>query len=220
MTLRLSRGEFWLLANAVDHGLSLRMLTMPQWAPGIRSSDTLDAVLNRQAHGLALEALVDTLLQLSRNGWVEFGRQGSGQNVRPSADDLASFLNERGAFRDGVYCWLTTQGGAAWESFARPEWSLFIEHESQSFDEDDDDIQTTTIRACDWKRLGRYLEAVAREEAIEPGTMTLAELRPWQATYWKTLPFGLECSFKSKDRRSPDCPKRPWQIRERWCEWR
>jgi len=35
MTLRLSRGEFWLLANAVDHGLSLRMRTMPQtsWHP-------------------------------------------------------------------------------------------------------------------------------------------------------------------------------------------
>jgi len=39
MTLRLSRGEFRLLTNAVDHGLSLRKLTMPQRAFGIRSSD-------------------------------------------------------------------------------------------------------------------------------------------------------------------------------------
>lgn len=223
MTLRLSRGEFWLLANAVDHGLSLPMLTLPQWTPGmtgIRSTDTLDVVLNRQAHGLAVPSLVEALLQLSRSGWVEFGRQGGERIGRPSADELRAFLDEPGKFFNGVYYSLTPDGGAAWESFAHPEWSLFIEHESQSFDEDEDDVQTTTVRTCDWKRLGKYLEAVAREEAIEPGTMTLAELRPWQATYWKTLPFGLECSFKSRERRSPDCPERPWRIRERWCEWR
>ena len=217
MTLRLSRGEFWLLANAVDHGLPLPMLTLPQWTPGTRSMDTLDLVLNRQAHGLNLQSLIEALLHASRNDWVEFGRRGNERWIHPSADDLATWLGKKGAFGDGVYYWLTAEGGAAWESFARPEWSLFIDHE---FDEGEDGIRTTTVTTCDWKQLDRYLEAVAREEAIEPGTMTLAELRPWQATYWKTLPFGLQCTFKSTERRLFDHPQRSWQLRERWCEWR
>ena len=164
-----------------------------------------------------MPSLIEDLLQLTRNGWVVFGRPGRERYVRPSADDLATFLGEKGVFRDRVYYWLTTRGGAAWESFARPEWSLFIDH---GFDEGEDGMRTTTVTTCDWKQLDRYLESVAREEAIEPGTMTLAELRPWQATYWKTLPFGLQCTFKSTERRLVDHPRRSWQLRERWCEWR
>lgn len=70
MTLRLSRGEFWLLANAVEHGLPLPLLAMPEWVPG-GTMNAIDIALNRQGHGLALPSLIETLLQLSRNGWVE-----------------------------------------------------------------------------------------------------------------------------------------------------
>lgn len=57
-------------------------------------------------------------------------------------------------------------------------------------------MRMTTIETADWKTLDKYLRALAEEQVIEAGSIVLSELRPWQATYRKTLPSGLRCTFR------------------------
>lgn len=221
MTLRLSRGEFWLLANAVEHGLPLPLLTLPEWVSGGTDINTIDIVLNRQGHGLGFEALRDTLAQMARNGWIQFSRTFRDNPIScPNAEEIAVLLRERGRFDEAVFYRLTAAGGAAWEAFARPEWHRYIEHSHEYPDDDSSCMQMTTIETADWKTLDKYLRALAGEEVIEAGSIVLSELRPWHATYWKTLPFGLRCTFRSSERRSSDHRANPQRTHDAWCEWR
>lgn len=219
---RLNRGEFWLLANAVEYSIPLPLLALPEWVPG-GTMDTIDLVLNRQGHGLDFQALANTLAQSRRNGWIEFGRLLPGDSASvsdPDADEIAAFLRERGRGRETVHYWLTAEGGAAWESFARPRWDRYIVP-SCEFPEDGSTFERlTTIETSDPRWLDKYLRVQAAEQVVEAGSITLAELRPWQATYWKTLPFGLRCTFRSTEHRLPGHTSGSSRLREVWCEWR
>jgi hypothetical protein len=220
MTLRLSRGEFWLLANAVEHGLPLPLLTMPEWVPG-GTNNAIDVVLNRQGHGLGFESLLETLAQMARNDWIRFGRTFRDDPIScPDTKEIDVFLRERVRFDQAVFYWLTAAGGAAWEAFARPEWRRYIEHNHDYADDAASCARMTTIETSNWKQLDKYLRALAGEQVIEAGSIVLSELRPWQATYWKTLPFGLRCTFRSNETRSRDYLTGPQRMREAWCEWR
>src|SRR5687768_13834175 len=128
MTIRLSRGEFWLLANVVEHALPLPLLAMPEWAPG-GTMDTIDIVLNRQGHGLEFAALAETLSRMSMAGWIEFGRTFRCEPIpRPGIDEIVNFLGEQTRFDKASFYHLTGKGGKAWEAFARPEWNKYIHH--------------------------------------------------------------------------------------------
>lgn len=222
MTHRLSRGEFWLLATAVEYSIPLPLLVLPEWVPG-GSMGTIDIILNRQGHGLDFRTLVDTLVQSSRSGWIEFDRPFQDESVLisdPGADEIAAFLRERLRGLDCVHYGLTADGGAVWESFARPQWERYIGH---SYDYPDDDStfeRRTTIETLNWQTLDKYLRAQTAEQVVEAGSITLAELRPWQPTYWKTLPFGLRCTFRSTEQRPPGHVSDSSRLRESWCEWR
>lgn len=222
MTQRFNRGEFWLLASSVEYSIPLPLLALPEWVPG-GTMNTIDICLNRQGHGLGFQALVDTLLQARRNGWIEFGRPFMGDSVplsEPDADEIAAFLRERGRGLDTVHYWLTTEGGAAWESFARPQWHRYLVSSCQ-FPEDGSTFERShTIETLDWQWLDKYLRAQAAEQVVEAGSMTLDELRPWQATYWKTLPFGLRCTFRSAEHRLHGHVPDSSRFRTSWCEWR
>lgn len=220
MTLRLSRGEYWLLANAVEHGLPLPLLTAPEWVPG-GTMDTIDIALNRQGHGLEFQALLRTLDGLRHKGWIAFGRTFRCEPIPAcGADRIAAFLRERIRFDKATFYYLTPNGGAAWEAFARPRWDRYIEHGHEFPDDDSPFERLTTIEASEWQWLDRYLMAQAAEQTIEPGSLTLAELRPWQATYWKTLPFGLRCTFRSMEHPVLRNVTHSSRMRESWCEWR
>lgn len=222
MTQRLSRGEFWLLAAAVEYGIPLPVLALPEWVPG-GSMDTIDIALNRQGHGLAFAALVDTLMQSKRNGWIEFGRPFRNESAPISdsdADEIAAFLRERGRGLETVHYWLNADGGAVWESFARPQWDRFIEQGTEYPEDGSPFERMTTIETSDWQWLDKYLRSQTSEQVVEAGSITLAELRPWQATYWKTLSFGLRCTFRSTEHRLHSCNTTDSRLRESWREWR
>ncbi|MBO9663132.1 hypothetical protein [Dokdonella sp.] len=222
MTQRFNRGEFWLLASSVEYSIPLPLLALPEWAPG-GAMNTIDICLNRHGHGLDFQALVDTLLHVRRNGWIQFGRPLAGESVpfsEPDADEIAAFLRERGRGLDTVHYWLTVEGGAAWEAFARPRWEKYLTS-SCEFPQDGSTFERSyTLETSDWQWLDKYLRAQATEQVIETGSMTLGELRPWQATYWKTLPFGLRCTFRSVEHRLRGHVPDSSRMLASWCEWR
>lgn len=126
MTLRLSRGEFWLLSNVVEHALPMPLLAMPEWVPG-GTMDTIDIALNRRGHGLEFTALAETLMGMSTNGWIELSRTFRTEPLpRPSLNEIVDFLQEKSQFDKAVFYALTEAGGRAWETFARPEWDRYI----------------------------------------------------------------------------------------------
>jgi len=186
--------------------------------------DTIDIALNRQGHGLEFEALVDTLVQSKRNGWIALGRPFQADSLPVSdldADEVAAFLREHGRGLETMHYWLTPDGGAVWESFARPRWDRYVGH-CDEFPEDDSSFERMTIiETSEWQWLDKYLRAQASEQVVEAGSITLAELRPWQPTYWKTLPFGLRCTFRSAEHRLRSCSTADSsRFRESWREWR
>lgn len=223
MTLRLSRGEYWLLTNAVEYGLPLRMLTLPEWPQSDPHDATIDVVLNKRGHGLAVNELAETLHQMLERDWIVLSRDVRRRSlVHPDREEMRHILDERGPFHEGVFYCLTPAGGESWESFARPEWDRYVSCDGES----DEDPTITEVVASSEKSLKRYMASVEHETPIEAGSRIYDELRPWQATYWKTLPTGFRCRYRYQRVEptppgtlpSPYFPSTEW-LRSRWCPW-
>jgi len=222
MSSPLDRDEFWLLTNAVESQLPFGILTLPEWPHGDNPDATIDVVLNKRGHGLDRRQLADTLLRMLGRGWIELSRITQERRPPDSPDhsEMIQMLDERGLFCDGVYYGLTAKGGAVWEAFARPEWDRYVGHTLEFADPDGDNTEVHEIVATDRKRLRRYMEAVAYEMPIEAGSEDYTDILPWQATYWKSLPVGVRCTFRvSKLDPSPSRPPSSEWLRGRWCPW-
>lgn len=209
---RLNRGEYWLLSEAVEFRFPLRTLTLPEGPPW--DGPTIDVTLNHEGHGLSLNQLSRTLLRMANLGWIEFSRGiGSDRHLLATPDHarIREWLGETGTFIDGVYYALTAAGGHVWEKFARPDWDRYIAHESDS---EDGSVEIVTATE---KLLHKYLQAVATEVTIDPESVQIAEIQPWQLTYWKSLPCGVRCTFRGTE--LPYQPPKSQWWRERWCRW-
>lgn len=223
MTLRLSRGEYWLLTNAVEYGLPLRMLMLPEWPQDDPHAATIDVVLNKRGHGLDPDELAEILHDMLEHGWITLSKHVLQRTpLYPDRAEMRRILDEKGRFHDGVFYHLTQEGGAAWESFARPEWDRYITHDGESHE----DSTIGEVIASSGRVLKRYMASLERETPIDTESTAYDELRPWQATYWKILPTGFRCRYRSQ-RVEPTppgtlpslyFPSTDW-LRSRWCPW-
>ena len=185
MTPCLDRGEYWLLTNAVEYGLPLRVLTLPEWPQDDPYTATIDIVLNKRGHGLDRYELARTLYRLSERGWIALSRDFRRQiPAYPGQSEMQRILDEKGLFDEGVYYKLTARGGEIWESFARPEWDRYISRN----DESDEDPTISEVIGFSEKSLKRYMASIAHETPIEAGSEIYDELRSWHATYWRRCP--------------------------------
>lgn len=224
MTFRLSRGEYWLLTNAVEYGLPLRVLTLPEWPQDDPHIATIDVVLNKRGHGLGVDELAETLHRILERGWIELSRDIRRQTpMHPDHEEIRRVLSEKGLFNEGVFYRLTPDGGRAWESFARPEWHLYVSRDDEN---GDDDMSIGEAVAPSRKSLERYMASLEKDISIEAGSRVYDELKPWQATYWKTLPAGFRCRYRYRrfeptlpGALAPPClPSTGWLL-SRWCPW-
>ena len=89
---------------------------------------------------------------------------------------------------------LTDRGGNAWEEAASPEWSRFVDCQG----EDPDDDTATVLRAANEQEAEKYLAYLRYSQMRVLGDIERVVLRPFQATYWKELPEGIEFRFRSE----------------------
>lgn len=219
MSPRLDRGEYWLLANAVEYGLPLGVLTLPEW-PRSDGRATIDVVLNKRGHGLGTARLAGTLLRMLQRSWIELSRNQQPISL-PDRDEMLRLLAERGRrFDETAHYALTPEGGSIWEAFARPDWDRYITHSFDLGGPESDETELHEAIAADPKLLKRYVGAVAHETPIDAGSEVFSEFNPWEATYWKSLPAGFRCLFRVR-RNEPAAYRPPgsqW-LRDRWCPW-
>jgi hypothetical protein len=213
MNPRLTRGEYWLLAQAVFHGFPLRVLALPEGPPW--TGDTIQENLNVQGHGMSTATLARTLVRLSRRGWIHLDRsiRESDGYLPCDAASIRAALNERGRFFEGAYYRLTAEGALIWELFARPDWSAYIEDE---YSEERDGVRE--VIAANRTSLERYMRAVRHEGSVEEGSESTDEIAEWKITYWKPPVVGIRRRFLFREsperfRRSSDA------LQKLWCKW-
>ncbi|QWF18661.1 hypothetical protein [Lysobacter capsici] len=237
MSLRLTRGEYWLLRRSVEHQFALPTLALPEGPPWDRT--TIQLFFNCEGHGMPFDELARTLCALVARGWIAIERYDD----QPVPGDLASIraelLGHNGfELEQMAYYGLTALGGEMWERFARPEWDRYIEHENKYPESLEDlDIAAHAEDVNDWRcayvitmqqrTLNGYMQAVRFEYEVAADSERFDEVEDWQPVYWKPEMRALRCRFSY--RKKPFCPVMgDWPdnhrdinyYRNAWCEWR
>jgi hypothetical protein len=232
MAVRLNRGEYWLLAKAVEHNLPLGVLGLSEW-PDVVYDMSIEAALNCRGHGLDTATLKRTLQRLAARGWIRLARVFSDENENLPADDalLDEALRSRPKrdFSQMISVLLTPAGGAAWEAFARPEWHRYV---SDDYEDLGDDCYERCIVAGNERLLKHYLHALKLQHHWEPDTEVRRERSDWQPIYWKPPFTGFECRFRYREGEPPlgTYDNAAWWRRELggneqcrlsrgWCRW-
>lgn len=219
MSLRLSRGEYWLLVRAVEYRIPLPCLALPEGPPWHRS--TIQMAFNRQGHGLSLDELVETLHAFVVRGWITI-----------TSDGDACGIVDTGAIRDAFECEtrddacyaLTVDGGRVWEAFARPKWDRYIDHTEDGTDGDERDPQSwcaETVIAPSRIELDRYLHTLSGDYDFEPGSTHRDIVDDWQPIYWRPAQIGHRCRFRCRLKAHVGrLSHAAIQHRDAWLEWR
>ncbi len=146
----MNHAEYWLLDIVRDRAEPLRVLLPQPESAGWKYSDMSSreedvewhyaVTFNRGPHGLAPEALADTLHKLFDRGditaqWNEPDPlQAATRPFMPTRDQIREALHDpyrgrRHSDTPTLFYHLTAQGGAMWENAAQPDWDLFQRHE-------------------------------------------------------------------------------------------
>ena len=184
MTMRLSRCEYWLLENAVEHPIPTPWLT----------ADNLETCLNKKGHGVSNEEVTRSVTELVTQGLIE---------IIPPAVDSASrtlALPEDSALHELLQreqYQLTPEGGAAWERFARPDWNMYVRFEGMS---DENGNEQARVETADLALAEEYVTGLHYTGySVASETLRQSRLSPWHPTYWKTLEVGSRLSFDYTD---------------------
>jgi hypothetical protein len=191
MEIKLSRGEFWILGIAINGGEGLASLA--------GSDEHISGYWNREPHGMDLDQLVETLCGMFERKWLEI-------NVDRSGPMRTYFIPDRNYVRNffygddqpdsnGVYFWLTREGGRVWEEFAAPRWDRCISSWGHDIDEHHQIIEVT---AGSEFVLEKFLEYYPLDGSqIVHSSLKFEIIVPWQAKYWKEVQQGFRATFQA-----------------------
>jgi hypothetical protein len=229
MSVRLTRGEYWLLTQAVRYKLPLSILSLPEGPPW--DVNTIDMALNCQGHGMGFDQLVRTLHKLFERNWITL--QPGHDKPEPRVWEAATIraeLSKHQAHHCSAYYGLTAEGGQAWEQFARPQWQQFIEHEygdeidasgMLGRDEDPQHWRSMHVITAQPGQLGQYMRAVRAEYEIAADSEQLDALGDWRPVYWKSPTHAVRCRFRCREKPLGDDEYwlRPTETFPVWCRW-
>jgi hypothetical protein len=176
---RFTRGEYWLLETAVEEPVPFSILMRPK----------LGEFLNKTPHGVDRDSLIADLSRLFAEELI-VAESIQGERFFPGRGQIEELLNLEASSPLSIFpaFWLTVKGAALWEAFARPDWHCFI---SATFSSRDDSLCVDTFCGMDLGRLEWYFRSLVFMEdgqSIGPPQAEWDTIKPWKATYWKTLP--------------------------------
>jgi hypothetical protein len=234
MTMRLSRAEYWLLDVAVQDCVPIADLANGDAA----------AELNRADHQCTVRELADGLQRLFADRFISSYKHGGRGHRRflarseievelrrpkmpPTSDDP---IDPGKRHPDEAFYKLTPIGGAAWESFARPDGSLFIKGIGTRIDDGGDPPYPSRGYAiCPARRIiERYLELAHHiGHEIDKASLRWDIVSPWKATYWKTLPTAHRVRYKmiyhdvyAENTGWPPVASAVFDLSRAWYRWR
>jgi hypothetical protein len=176
----LDRDEYWLLDLVHGSSFPLYLLT----------DSNLELIANRDSHGLSHAKLLDTLYRLFQDGSLVGIRYPNSENYI-EANLTYHEIDDALQAKNDIQYQLTVEGGQQWEVLSKPNWDWCIGGGCYS---EDQVISEATSR----KVAEQYLQMNSYWDSIEviPESIECELLRPWQATYWKTLSEGYKISCK------------------------
>jgi len=187
-TLACPELEFFLLSIVVEH-------YEPLW---ILDTGSLGEAVNRHVPDFTREELVDTLSDLFRCGDLTAHLGGTSRlrggdlnlpyGMTHHSADSRPFCPNRDEI-DGALCGalnldygLTPQGGARWEAMAQFDWNY---HLGEWFDDGFEGPSREMIEV--------YL---TYDRCAVAGSEQWSTVRPWKATYWKSIPEGVRVRYQ------------------------
>jgi len=179
--------------DQADYAL-LNAVSLDEWQVYLLSGGVgMESVMNMPSHGLDEGELVTHFFELWRRGLVQCSLESPWSPADPNIELLREQFNYAAdhpptgrvlAYR------LSSAGGGLWETLAAPDWSRFIRSSHGPSE-------------GEWVLGGgnrRRVELLRKCERLfpspVPGTERWEDLRPWQATYWKSVAVGYELTFK------------------------
>jgi hypothetical protein len=103
----------------------------------------------------------------------------------------SNFIRSWGDETKDWFYGLTMKGGSAWEEAAQPDWQQFFRDEYDELE----GHEYVTLSASSITTLQRAVRFLERLRSRRIGAFSREQARnvaPWDATYWKRLPEGLE----------------------------
>jgi hypothetical protein len=186
----MDRYDRWIVEVAVTLRQPLRTLLQPP--------EKVLHWFNRAHHGRSPREIVVLLRRLLVDGLIALSPGHDGV-LRDDEEELRRLIDveDRGPFFRSTYYGLTPEGGAAWEAIAHPDWNRYI-YESSGTDD-------TEVICADEARLERYAFSPFHQhnQKTVPGTVSRDRLEPWDATYWKQLPFGHRIRYRYESTEEP-----------------
>jgi hypothetical protein len=201
--------EYFLLTAAREYSVLMRWLNAPRREEGFNLPDPPD---------LWGAKLVETLMGLFERGDIvaqnKKDLERPGEIFTPTREQVEAALAGRLTF-DYL---LTAQGGARWEIAAEADWDKYL-LDLMSTKPAELEVTATTREAVERYMLPdtRWNPFPDEHDAPVPGTIRWKILRPWRATYWRTLPIGYQmtCSVHTAKLAVPEsCKEVVGQIQD------
>ncbi len=186
--------ELWVLEAVVEIQYPLHALLSPE------AEQAWNMKTPKWTQDKALDALASVFFRREAQvHWLELPKEEYSPTFYPTTAQLRSILNApHDPYRMACYG-LTPQGAAVWEAAALPQWDKFLNDAWQ----DDEVIITGPSKdlVCEYvRRQNQFFDC---DILIEAGQWQ--EIRPWPATYWKTLAAGYQLTARFEAR-----PRAEW----------
>ncbi|GAB4213519.1 MAG: hypothetical protein OHK0012_09780 [Synechococcales cyanobacterium] len=184
MNHNISKYELIILDIVVLGGFPVNLLVSPN----------LQEIANKKI-GLELSGsqLIQILEKMVNNGdivFVYFIEDCRENFFIPSVDQIRDALYQISSPPQlSVHYILTQQGGEKWENYVKPNWDLYIYSSRLN--------HKMTFRATSKRIIDERIHYLLYLDhcVIDINSLAWNEIKPWDATYWKTLPRGMEAVF-------------------------
>ncbi|NOJ95160.1 hypothetical protein HMI51_19750 [Corallococcus coralloides] len=182
LVMRIDRRSFWFLDAVVELRENLAVLRSPD----------IEVILNRRTHGLEARELAPMLASLCEAGLIRVKHSETDALVRtlPEIESALAVSSCKPGRYSGFWYGLTPEGGAAWESLTRPDWNRYS---TSSRRRREVCIQAGSREVAEAEFAWQSMEP---SQVLVPGSEVWTVMRPWPATYWKTLPMGFQVRYR------------------------
>ncbi|MBC8163490.1 MAG: hypothetical protein H7Z42_19955 [Roseiflexaceae bacterium] len=174
---------YWLLDSVIENPFPVHWLNP--------SYEDLSMAFNRKHHGLSLSEVEESFSELCEKRYlgVYIGRHFSEYDQTPL---FPSMLEIRSALRGEtmMHYVVTPEGGKQWEALSPPEWQKYSVTGGTPM----------CIVAGDKAILEELLlleSYIAPSYEIVSESVRKSTIKPWRATYWKTVAVGYSACFET-----------------------
>lgn len=185
--------QLWILTSAVE-GM--------WYFPVLTSAKQFGRQSNYRIPEVDGPTLVDAVERLLASGLLMAEQHGQRVPCENRAR-IESWIAAEPFTPDTVHFGLTPLGGAFWEHACEADWSLYLNGLGSCSTLDVVGEEFTSwmhYEGATWSRVTGFARLYEIEHCHTRLRAKTRELRPWKATYWKTLPSGFRLSTQYRYR--------------------